>query len=136
MKPTRKILVVDDDQDNRDSTQGVLEQWGFQVITAASGIEAISLAKANDDIAVILLDYRMPGKDGAQTAQEIREFNQTSVIAMYSCDDTQRAAVQSHRAGAIDFIEKEEDTKYLRAAVEKACQKYEESFRSRVIAAH
>ncbi|MGK5085379.1 sigma-54 dependent transcriptional regulator [Bdellovibrionota bacterium FG-1] len=127
MKPSPyNILIVDDDPTNLEATQGLLEHWGYKVRTAGSGDEAIALLKsASEEFALILLDYRMPEKNGAQTAREIREFNQESVIAMYSCDDTQAAVVQSHRAGALDFIDKD-DVGYLREAVEKSCLKFEE----------
>jgi DNA-binding NtrC family response regulator len=128
MKPNPyNILIVDDDPTNLEATQGLLQHWGYVVRTAASGEAVIALLKsAPEEFAVILLDYRMPDRNGAETAREIREFNQESVIAMYSCDDTQAAAIQSHRAGALDFIDKD-NVIYLREAVEKACLKFEEA---------
>lgn len=127
MNPIKhNVLVVDDDITNLEATQVVLEHWGYHVITACGGDEALAaLRNSSDEIAVVLLDYRMPGKDGAVVAQEIRALNQECVIAMYSCDSTRDAPIRSQRAGAIDFIDKD-DVSYLRATMERLCAKYQE----------
>ena len=104
-----RILVVDDDDMNLKSTKYLLEQWGYKAETAKSGDEAIQRVRsAPDAFAIILLDYRMPGKNGADTAREIRSFNEESLIVMHTGDDTRLAIKETYKAGAVDFIEKRE----------------------------
>ncbi len=130
-----KVLIVDDEDLNLKSTSMCLENWGYQVETAKNGEEAIRAVRtAHENIAVILMDYRMPVQNGAQVAQEIRKFNDDSVILMYSGDSSREAVKESIRSGVIDFIDKGDDLEVLREAIESACRKYEET--SRVLVHH
>jgi len=73
-----RVLVVDDDEHNLLAISTVLEDIG-DVVTARSGEEALRhLLKS--EFAVILLDVYMPGMDGYETAQVIREREQTKRI--------------------------------------------------------
>jgi len=125
------ILVVDDDDMNLKSTKYLLEQWGYKAETANSGDEAIKRVRsAPDAFAIILLDYRMPEKNGADTAREIRSFNEESLIVMHSGDDTRSAIKETYKAGAVDFIEKSENVDELKRMIECYCRKYEETTRT------
>ena len=69
------ILVVDDHADFRTSITRLLTVEGFEVSCAASGDEALALLENQDfadDIDLLLLDYRMPGRNGGQTLTELR----------------------------------------------------------------
>lgn len=127
MKTKYNVLLVDDEPNNLKSTQLLLERWGYGVWTANSCDEALVLLREPAaEFAMVLVDYRMPGKNGAETVREIREINQDAVVAMYSCDDSRDAALTSQRAGAVDFIDKD-DVSYLRDSLERGCRKFEES---------
>lgn len=78
------VLVVDDEADIRGVAQQTLEAFGFQVLTAGNGAEAISLfSERADEIAVVLTDWMMPVMDGPKTVQALREINpRVKVIAM------------------------------------------------------
>jgi signal transduction histidine kinase len=67
-----RVLLVDDDEAVRQVLRGGLELRGFQVLDANSGEAALSLAAEHPQIAVI--DYAMPGMDGAQTAEQLRRL--------------------------------------------------------------
>ena len=70
------VLVVDDDPAIRGVLQAHLQNQGFHVWTVASGEEALDhCCDHSDEIAVILLDVRMPGLDGPQTLEGIRELD-------------------------------------------------------------
>lgn len=126
-----QILVVDDDALNLMSSRYLLEQWGYRVETAKGGDEAIRILQTSREaFAVVLLDYRMPGKDGPTTAREIRTFNNESIILMYSGDDSRDAIKETYKAGAVDFIEKGENNDELKLAIERYCRKYEETSRT------
>ena len=71
------VLVVDDSQDARDATALLLEQAGFQAVTAANGLEALIVAHYARP-AVALLDLMMPVLDGLQTARLLSESHSTA----------------------------------------------------------
>lgn len=62
----KRILVIDDDADIRESLQAILESYGFRAISVAGGDEALRLLHAGEAPCVILLDLMMPGMDGAE----------------------------------------------------------------------
>lgn len=125
-----RILIVDDDADNIESTQGLLERWGYAVESARSGEEALKLLKQSlSEFAVILLDHRMPGMNGTEAIHEIRKINTESVILMYSADPSREAVLSTWRAGAVEFIEKDANPEKLKAALSIVCKQYENSHR-------
>ena len=82
------VLVVDEDHLVRIMVQLSLERNGFDVWLARSGREAIDLYRRHKkEIAVVLLDVRMPGPDGLQTLEALRELN-SEVQACFMSGDT------------------------------------------------
>jgi len=67
-----RVLLVDDDEAVRQVVRGGLELRGFEVLDADSGEAALAMAGEHPEIAVI--DYAMPGMDGAQTAEQLRRL--------------------------------------------------------------
>lgn len=99
------ILVIDDEKDIRTSLTGILEDEGYQVICAASGVEGIE-AVQQELPDLILLDIWMPGMDGLETLAKLKlMFPQVTVI-MISGHGTIETAVRATKLGAFDFIEK------------------------------
>ncbi len=80
MKP-RTILVVDDEESIRFLYREELEEEGYKVITAADGEEALRKVR-KDDPDLITLDIRMPGMDGIEVLQRIREMNKDIPVIM------------------------------------------------------
>jgi CheY-like chemotaxis protein len=66
------ILVVDDDADVRDVIAETLEGFGYGVVVAASGEEALPMLAKRDDIRVLITDVRMPGMSGFELATRAR----------------------------------------------------------------
>ncbi len=100
------ILVADDEEGIRESLSGILEDEGYEVITASSGEDALSLLKEYSP-EIILLDVWMPGGiDGLETLKNIRETNQEAAIIMISGHANIDMAVQAIKLGAHDFLEK------------------------------
>lgn len=69
---TRRVLVVDDDQDVREVLQQWLESEGFQVASARDGVEALALLQREPGGWVILLDLLMPRMDGWAVLQQLQ----------------------------------------------------------------
>ena len=74
------VMVVDDDDAVRDVTTGFLSDLGYQVIEAGSGGAALDLAERQDRIDVMVLDFAMPGMNGAELARELRKHRPTTPI--------------------------------------------------------
>src|SRR6185503_11131548 len=70
--PGRRLLVVDDNDDARDALALLLQALGYEVRTASDGGDALAIAAAHP-LEAVLLDISMPGMDGYQVAQQLRE---------------------------------------------------------------
>lgn len=99
-----RIAVVDDDEAVRDSLEFLLETHGFIIQSFASG-DAF-LASQERDFAAVLLDVRMPGRDGLETLQAARANQLRLPIIMMSGHADVGMAVKAMKSGAQDFIEK------------------------------
>jgi two-component system nitrogen regulation response regulator NtrX len=100
------ILVVDDEEGIVETLSSILEDEGYEVVTAASGEQALSLVKEYSP-EIILLDVWMPlGMDGLETLKNIKEINQEPAVIMISGHATIDTAVQATKLGAHDFLEK------------------------------
>ncbi|MBX9766804.1 MAG: sigma-54 dependent transcriptional regulator [Bdellovibrionales bacterium] len=120
------ILIADDDDENLSSTRNLLQRWGYDVDTVSTGEEAIDCVRGGSkQYAVALIDYQMPGKNGAETSEEIRSISNEIVILIYSAYPTVDSLKSSIRAGAINFIEKSEDIEYLKKSIAQACIEHE-----------
>ncbi|WP_157821239.1 hybrid sensor histidine kinase/response regulator [Mariprofundus ferrinatatus] len=69
------ILLVDDEADLLETTQGVLENLGYHVLTAADGLEAVDIFSNNQGIALVIMDVVMPRLGGSRAALRMREIN-------------------------------------------------------------
>ena len=79
-----QILIVDDEAFIRELSQVTLAKYGYQVLTASNGIEAVELfAHHQDEISVVLLDMMMPSMDGVSTIHHLQKINSSvKIIAM------------------------------------------------------
>ncbi|HEY3307121.1 MAG TPA: sigma-54 dependent transcriptional regulator [Desulfuromonadaceae bacterium] len=102
---SKMILVVDDEKDIRISLTGILEDEGYQIMTAASGVEALEYAR-QDLPDLVLLDIWMPGMDGLETLEKLKALFPQVTVIMISGHGTIETAVRSTKLGAFDFIEK------------------------------
>jgi len=108
-------LAIDDDTNVLKLIKANLLLEGFDVITAANGIEGIQ-AFEDSDPAVILLDVMMPGMDGLEVIRKIRAISNVPIIMLTAKDDTQTLQ-QALSLGADDFISKPFSLRELTARV-------------------
>ena len=99
------ILIVDDESGIRQSLKGVLEDEGYRTSLAETGEACLEiLHKQTQD--VVLLDVWLPGIDGLETLQKIRELDNAPEVIMISGHGTIETAVRATKLGAYDFLEK------------------------------
>jgi DNA-binding NarL/FixJ family response regulator len=106
MSSIAKILVVDD---NPKYLKDVLPGYGFEVVVATDGIQALQiLGNNNHEIDIILLDVMMPKMDGWATLKAIRENSQNKdiPIIMLTALDKEQQQISGLRFGADDYIVK------------------------------
>jgi len=99
------ILIVDDEESICQSLKAILEDEGYQVLTAQSGEEAIRTV-ADEMPQLVLLDIWLPGIDGLETLKAIHSAHPQVVVVMMSGHGTIETAVKATKLGAFDFIEK------------------------------
>jgi PAS domain S-box-containing protein len=113
------ILAVDDRRDNLAALEAVLAPLGFEIVSAGSGEEALRLLLERD-FALILLDVRMPGLDGIETAQLIKARERTReipIVFLTAARDEIGDMVRGYGVGAVDYVLKPFDEELLRSKV-------------------
>ncbi|MGH8642394.1 MAG: ATP-binding response regulator [Burkholderiales bacterium] len=113
------ILIVDDDQGNLKAMQELLRGLGQNLVLANSG-EAALRRVLKEDFAVILLDARMPGVDGFETAKLIRERQRsrhTPIIFVTGAYEDVGSVFRGYEVGAVDYIVKPIDPRVLKSKV-------------------
>jgi PAS domain S-box-containing protein len=116
---TADILVVDDQADSLIALETVLAPLGQNVVKAASGEDALKRLLERD-FAVIVMDVRMPGLDGVETVELIKQRRRNedvSVIFLTGAGDDGEQVTRGYSAGAIDYIVKPVDPDVLRSKV-------------------
>ncbi len=118
-KESPLVLVVDDEDSIRLSLSRVLEDEGYRVIVAADGEEAVEKV-ASEKPEVVFLDIWMPGWDGIQTLEKIKEIEPEAAVIMISGHATISNALEANKRGAFDFIEKPLNIESIVHAVSRA----------------
>ncbi len=101
------ILVVDDEETVLNVTCRILRQYGFNVIAAHDGYDALEQLKSNiHDISLVILDMTMPGLDGEATFREMRKYDPQLKIILSSGFSEQEATNKFTGKGLTGFIQK------------------------------
>ncbi|MEA2107465.1 MAG: sigma-54 dependent transcriptional regulator [Bacteroidota bacterium] len=117
-----KILVIDDEKSIRDTLKEILEYEEHQVDLAADGDEGLTLFNKNK-YDIVLLDIKMPQKDGIEVLEEIFKINYEIPVIMISGHGNIDTAVETIKKGAYDFIEKPLDLNRLLVTIRNAMDK-------------
>ena len=115
------VLVVDDDDSMRKILQRRVESWGYTVLTAGDGAEALRLAQAHGPHAV-LLDVMMPGMDGLEVCRRLTQDPASRRIPVFllSAKASQISGEQVRDAGAFAALQKPYDPSDLLARLQEA----------------
>lgn len=109
---TKKILIVDDEKNMRDSLSQYLDGEGYKTVCASSGNEALKILTTTIFHA-ILLDLKMPGLDGLECIKIIRSKGDKTPILMMSAHGDIHDAVAAMKLGANDYVVKPFDPQEL-----------------------
>ena len=117
--PLANVLLVDDRIENLVALEAILEPLGHNLIRATSADEALR-AVLQHQFAVILLDVRMPGTDGIETARLIKQRTRSEhvpIIFLTALDRDRRQVTLGYESGAVDYLFKPIEPEVLRAKV-------------------
>lgn len=102
-----KVLIVDDDSTTQMVLRASVTQWGFTVIQAYDGKEALSLLESNDPPAIVIADWVMPKLDGLTFCEQAnRLFRPRPYIIIMTHNKGTVNLVKAIETGADEFIEK------------------------------
>jgi DNA-binding response OmpR family regulator len=133
-KSVAEILIVEDDEVIMGALAYNLSRAGYGVSQAATGAEALRLArKMRPDL--ILLDVMLPGESGIELCERIRELDEEVVIVMITAKDSEEDKVRGFEAGADDYVTKPFGMKELQARINANLKRSETGHRGRVIEA-
>jgi DNA-binding NtrC family response regulator len=118
-----RLLVVEDETEQREIIVTILHARGFAVESAASGAEALErLASALPDL--ILSDWKMPGMSGGELLAEVRNRGITSAFVVMTAYGSIRHAVEAIRTGASDYLAKPFEKEALLLTIERALRSH------------
>ncbi|MCB2181704.1 MAG: sigma-54 dependent transcriptional regulator [Desulfobulbaceae bacterium] len=112
-----KILIVDDEDMQRETLQGFLDKKGYSTLTAANGREGLELFNTYP-IQLVLLDHKMPDMNGDEVLARMKEINPLIHAIMITAYGAVGTAVKVMQLGADDFLEKPVDLVELLAKIE------------------
>lgn len=113
-----KVLLVDDEEDIIEVIQDRLEAYGFTVVTAGNGLEALkklSMEKFDG----VFLDVKMPEMGGIEALEEIRKKDRKIPVIIITSSSTREAAIEAMAKGANEYVLKPFEWEELKAKIEK-----------------
>lgn len=118
------ILVVDDEKNYLLVLSAVLEDEGYEVLTAPGGYEALEIQKSSD-LDLILSDMKMPAMDGIELLENIKALDPDLPVIMMTAHGTIDKAVEAMQKGAYSYILKPFDNERLTIYVKKAVSMFQ-----------
>jgi two-component system, NtrC family, response regulator len=120
------ILIVDDEKNYPLILSAVLQDVGYETLTANSGMEALEILNhANADVDLVLTDMKMPVMDGIELLEKIKTINPNLPVMMMTAYGTVEKAVEAMQKGAYNYILKPFDNEGLIIFVKKAIDMYQ-----------
>jgi len=116
------VLLVDDETALLNSLSKLLRVRGFQVKTVTNGKDAI-VALGEEKFDVVVLDLKMPGMDGIQTLEKIKELGLLTEIMILTGHGSMNSALDAFNLGAYDYLTKPFELEDLLARIESAVRK-------------
>ena len=115
-----KILIVEDEENERTGLAELVSSWGYRAETARDGVEGLEKATQWTP-SIVVTDLKMPRMGGIELLERLAEQTQAMAVILVTAQGTIDSAVQAMRLGAYDYITKPIDTQRLRAMLQNAC---------------
>jgi len=120
----KKLLIIDDEIGIRESLKNIFKREGFQILEAGDGVLGQKFLE-KEMPEVVILDIRIPGKNGIELLKWIKENNFKSEVIIITGYADIDLAIQSTKLGAFDFIEKPFSSERILITVKNAFDRYE-----------
>src|SRR5215470_1457867 len=114
-----RVLVVDDEKNQREIYRLILEDAGFQVTTAQSAEQGLRFSR-EQDFDLVLTDYKMTGMDGLTLLGELTKQDPSIIVVMMTAHGSVESVKEALKGGAFDYLEKPIDREQLLKVVETA----------------
>ena len=115
-----RLLIIDDEPHIRHMMRLTLEAANYQLDEAADGQAGLDRFRDGSEYDAVVLDQKMPGLDGLETLQRIKEHSPDVCVLMVTAFGSIELAVDAMRLGATDFLRKPMTPEMLRSAVAAA----------------
>jgi len=118
----KRVLIADDELNMRRVLEAILRREGYDVITAANGVEA--LQGMSRDVHTVITDLKMPGLDGMALLKKLSVDYPDVPVVMITAHGSVENAVEAVKLGAFDYLEKPFEQEQIRQVVAKAMSTY------------
>ena len=123
----KRILLVDDEEGILEIVGTRIKSWGYELLEAKNGKEAIGIVKAKK-ADLVILDYMLPDMDGINVLKEIRKINKKIPVIMFTAYPNPTAMYEAENLGISAYVAKlslsaDDMQVLLKAAVEEAIEK-------------
>jgi DNA-binding NtrC family response regulator len=115
-----KILIVEDEENERTGLAELISSWGYRTETARDGVEGLEKVELWTP-SIVITDLKMPRMSGLELLEKLGEQTQAMAVIVVTAQGTIDSAVQAMRTGAYDYITKPIDTQRLRSMLQNAC---------------
>jgi DNA-binding response OmpR family regulator len=122
---TKRVLIIDDEENIRRVTRLTLQAAGYEVGEASDGKRGLEAYGDGSNWDAVLLDQKMPGMDGLETLRHIKQRNTSACVIMATAYASIELAVDAMKLGATDFVRKPMTPEILRNALTAALRKSE-----------
>src|SRR5882724_7374563 len=109
-----RILIVEDEANERTGLAELVSSWGYRTDTAADGVEALEKVSAFSP-SIVITDIKMPRMDGMELVEKLADLSQSIAVVMVTAQKTTETAFHAGRLGVQDYIEKPIDFRRLRS---------------------
>ena len=120
----KRVLVADDELNMRRVLEAMLRREGYDVITAANGIEALGGMGTKGGVHTVITDLKMPGLDGMGLLKRLSAEYPDVPVVMITAHGSVESAVEAVKLGAFDYLEKPFEQEQIRQVVAKAINTY------------
>src|SRR6056297_1198189 len=119
--PSLSILLIDDDDSQREVLSGFMKKNDYKVSSYSSGEKGLEAVKKNY-VDLVITDFKMPGIDGLEVLEKVKQINPEIAVMIITAFGTIKDSVHAMKKGAWDYLSKPIDLDELKFKLEKLKQ--------------